>query len=230
MPTTEEWKAKAINIWGDEYDYSRVEYVNNKTKVLIICRVEGHPPFLCSPSNHCHKTHPGGCPLCRRERQKATQTKSFSQFEKEAWEMHGYKNYKYDEDSYINALTPMRIFCKVHGEFPKGQRPDSHLRGSGCPRCARKIRSRKELAIWETIVGQRIADLSEDCVELISGSYKGQNKFANFRCELHDDFPRLVTVALYSKHPCPDCARSAGVSIPHDTESFLELAKTKFGD
>ena len=136
--------------------------------------------------------------------------------------------YLYDRVTYVNAKTEVTIGCPDHNYFP--QLPDVHLRPAGCPKCARKIRSRKELAIWETIVGQRIADLSEDCVELIAGSYKGQNKFANFRCELHDDFPRLVTVALYSKHPCPDCARSAGVSIPHDTESFLELAKTKFGD
>jgi len=34
---------KAINIHGDRYDYSKVNYVNAKTHITIICREHG--PF-----------------------------------------------------------------------------------------------------------------------------------------------------------------------------------------
>ena len=34
--TTEEFIARAKAVHGDRYDYSKVEYVNNKTKVIII--------------------------------------------------------------------------------------------------------------------------------------------------------------------------------------------------
>lgn len=32
---------KARDVHGDKYDYSKVEYVNNKTKVCIVCPEHG---------------------------------------------------------------------------------------------------------------------------------------------------------------------------------------------
>ena len=61
-PTTEEWKEWAIDIWGDEYDYSKVKYKNAVEKVIIICKKHGE--FECSPNNHIHATNPTGCPDC----------------------------------------------------------------------------------------------------------------------------------------------------------------------
>ena len=39
--TTEEFIKKAQKVHGDMYDYSKVEYVNSKTKVCIICKQHG---------------------------------------------------------------------------------------------------------------------------------------------------------------------------------------------
>ena len=39
--TTEEFIEAARKVHGDKYDYSQVEYVNNKTKVKIICPIHG---------------------------------------------------------------------------------------------------------------------------------------------------------------------------------------------
>lgn len=39
--TTPEFKAKAVLIHGDKYDYSKAEYVDSKTKVCIICPEHG---------------------------------------------------------------------------------------------------------------------------------------------------------------------------------------------
>lgn len=46
---------------GYEYIYDKVCYVNEKTKVLIGCRVEGHRYFEQTPD--CHKRG-AGCPKC----------------------------------------------------------------------------------------------------------------------------------------------------------------------
>ena len=59
--TTEEFVRKAIEVHNDMYDYSKVEYVNFKTKVCIICHKHGN--FWQSPSNHI-KGH--GCPNCKK--------------------------------------------------------------------------------------------------------------------------------------------------------------------
>ena len=57
--TTDEFIAKAKKIHGDKYDYSKVEYVNNHTKVCIICPEHGE--FWQIPSSHLQGK---GCPKC----------------------------------------------------------------------------------------------------------------------------------------------------------------------
>lgn len=57
--TTEEWKEKATNVHGGQYDYSLVNYVNAKTLVSIICR--RHGVFEQNPSEHLAGK---GCKYC----------------------------------------------------------------------------------------------------------------------------------------------------------------------
>jgi hypothetical protein len=47
-------------VHGDKYDYSLVEYINNKIPVKIIC--QKHGVFLKSPKTHVHNI--SGCPSC----------------------------------------------------------------------------------------------------------------------------------------------------------------------
>ena len=61
--TTEKFIARAKGVHGDRYDYSKVQYVNNKTKVCILCKKHGE--FMQSPSMHL-RGH--GCAKCSTER------------------------------------------------------------------------------------------------------------------------------------------------------------------
>jgi hypothetical protein len=60
--TTEEFIHKAKAVHGDKYDYSKVKYINNRIKVLIICPIHGD--FEQKPSNHLQGQ---GCPTCGKE-------------------------------------------------------------------------------------------------------------------------------------------------------------------
>ena len=60
--TTEDFVAKAKAVYGDKYDYSKVEYVNTKTKVCIVC--SKHGDFWKSPEKHLSGQ---GCEKCFRE-------------------------------------------------------------------------------------------------------------------------------------------------------------------
>ena len=57
--TTQEFICRAKEVHGDRYDYSKVVYVNNYTKVCIICPEHGE--FWQNASNHLRKA---GCPKC----------------------------------------------------------------------------------------------------------------------------------------------------------------------
>ena len=48
------------NIHGDKYDYSKVEYINSRTKVCIICPKHGE--FWQTPHSHLNGR---GCPVCK---------------------------------------------------------------------------------------------------------------------------------------------------------------------
>lgn len=50
-----------IKIHGDRYDYSNVEYINNHTKIRIICKKHGE--FCQTPNNHLFGV---GCPKCKQ--------------------------------------------------------------------------------------------------------------------------------------------------------------------
>lgn len=55
-------KARAVH--GNRYDYSQVEYINNKTPVKIICKKHGS--FLQRPDRHLYC----GCLKCGIEKKK----------------------------------------------------------------------------------------------------------------------------------------------------------------
>lgn len=63
----EEFARKAMTVHGSRYDYSEVRYVNNKTKVKIICKEHGE--FFTTP--HSHLSLKRGCRLCKESRGEA---------------------------------------------------------------------------------------------------------------------------------------------------------------
>jgi len=126
--TTEKFITKAMKIHDNKYDYSKVVYVNNHTKVIIICSIHGK--FLQLPL--CHLMG-NGCPKCGSRNGTLKRTKTTDQFKKEAKEIHG-KTYSYKKSKYINAYTKITITCPIHGDFE--QLPVIHINlKCGCPKC-----------------------------------------------------------------------------------------------
>jgi len=58
--TTDNFIIAARKVHGNTYDYSKVNYIGNKKKVIIICKVHGQ--FLQTPNSHLR---PRGCPICK---------------------------------------------------------------------------------------------------------------------------------------------------------------------
>jgi hypothetical protein len=115
----EEFIEKAKEIHGDKYDYSLLEYKNNKTKIKIICKYHGI--FEQTTKTHLSRN---GCAKCK--------AKSLENFILEARKIHG-DLYDYSIIEYKNNYTKIEIICKKHGGF--NQVPYAHLRGQGCKKC-----------------------------------------------------------------------------------------------
>ena len=129
---------KAIQVHGDKYDYSKVEYINAQTKVCIICPEHGE--FYQKPYNHLNGN---GCPFCAKHK---WNTDSFIN---EAKRIHGDK-YDYSKTKFKNTREKVCIIChdldrhgNEIGEF--WQYPLTHLNGCGCERERKGIKE----TCWE---------------------------------------------------------------------------------
>lgn len=120
--TTKEFieESKLINSHKD-YDYSKVEYKNDKTKVCIIC--PRHGEFWQTPHGHLQGQ---GCPKCVRKEWNT------DRFIEEANKVHN-REYTYEKTKFSKLKNKVIITCLVHGDF--SQRADAHLNGQGCPLC-----------------------------------------------------------------------------------------------
>ena len=122
----DEFIQKARLIHGNKHDYSRVEYINNRTKVEIVCKEHG--TFSQKPNDHLNKY---GCAGCSGNKKISTE-----EFIVKARLVHGDK-YDYSKSEYKNSDTKVQIICTQHGPFL--QTPDNHFQEKGCSRCTHVI-------------------------------------------------------------------------------------------
>jgi len=123
--TQEEFIERSKIIHNYKYDYSLVKYINNRTKVEIICKEHGI--FKQTPEKHMVGRK---CIHCSGNNKKTNE-----EFIKEANIIHN-NFYDYSLVNYINIKTKIKIICPIHGIFE--QKAESHLNGSNCPKCSEK--------------------------------------------------------------------------------------------
>ena len=126
----EDFIKKSNIIHNNIYDYSKVNYINQSTKVIIGCKIHGD--FEQTPNNHTHKTQPRQCPKCSTINTANKRRSNKDVFIQRANEVHN-NLYDYSNVEYVNCEIKIKINCKKHGEFI--QRPQHHLNGTGCPKC-----------------------------------------------------------------------------------------------
>lgn len=166
--TTGEFIQKAKAVHGDKYDYSMVEYVNNRTKVAIICPKHGE--FWQTPYKHLSGQ---GCNKCYRASLSERYSMGREKFIEKANEVH-HGFYDYSQVEYVNSQTYVNIICPLHGIFP--QVPSSHLKGHGCPKCA-DIENGKRKRKWTSETCREEAQKYKSKVEFRKG-YPGAFLYA----------------------------------------------------
>lgn len=203
---------KSIKIHGDKYDYSKVEYVNSKTKVCIICNKideitrEKHNEFWQIPYSHLSGAT---CPKC---------TKHFMNqeiFIKRAQVIHSNK-YDYSKVDYKTSKEKVCIICPEHGEIL--QTPDSHLNGQGCSKCrgVHRYNTIEWIEKAKKIHGERY-DYSK--VVYVNNSTK-----ISIICKEHGEFLQTPANHIKGKN-CPKCTGHF-----MDMNFFLDKAKEVYKD
>ncbi len=120
--TTESFIAEAKEIYGDRYDYSKVEYKNKDHRVTIVCPIHGE--FQVYAREHLDGK---GCPKCEKGEKFITKLK----------ERFGDK-FGLDEFVYDSSTSPVTLICPIHGAFSR--LPNQILNYKfGCPECGNEV-------------------------------------------------------------------------------------------
>ena len=119
---------KFVDVHKNRYSYDNISYKNNRTKILITCKLHGD--FLQTPNNHLLGK---GCPKCKATKTSLRCKYNTEEFIKKARSVHG-DLYNYSKVNYSTARTKVTISCPKHGDF--FQRPDGHISGKGCSACS----------------------------------------------------------------------------------------------
>ena len=191
----EEFVRKAVEVHGDRYDYSEVNYLNRATKICIICRIHGE--FWQGPGDHMKGS---GCPACGVESFRKKLTKTSTYFIDRARIIHGDK-YDYSKVLYTNSTTKVCIICKEHGEF--WQAPYSHLARCGCRECG-KISSANFKRFSKKAFIVKAIKKHGDNYDYSKVVYVGSNKKVCIICSRHGEFWQTPNMHL-SGRGCTKC-------------------------
>ena len=198
---------KARRIHGDKYDYSKVEYIDARTKVCIICLEHGE--FWMSPHKHLSGE---GCSKCNKYHRLEENKRKFIE---KARKIHGNK-YDYSKVEYKNSKTKVCIICPKHGEF--WQTPNSHLNGEGCELCYRPVHNTSSFIEEAIKIHGNKYDYSK--TEYIDSVTK-----VCIICPEHGEFWQKPTVHINQKCGCPICNES---HLERETRSYLVDNKIDF--
>lgn len=205
--TTKEFIQKAKAVHGDKYDYSKVEYVRQDTKVCIICPKHGE--FWQTPYVHLNGH---GCSKCAYEVNRKRHIYSQEEIILKLRSLFG-DRYSYEQVVYKNMKTPITIVCHEkdvngveHGAF--SMRPDNILSShQECPKCYDDRRSKLQRKPLE--------DFIEEAKKVHGGLYEyhkveyinGKTKVC-IVCPIHGDFWQTPNNHLKGKG-CPYCSGNA---------------------
>jgi hypothetical protein len=200
--TTNQFITDAIQIHGDTYNYSKVEYKNAGEKVIIICKEHGD--FEQTPNGHLSGS---GCIKCAGCYKSNTE-----EFIEKSKEIHDNK-YDYSKVEYKNVIEKVIIICKEHGDFL--QSPNGHLNGHGCYKCGYDM-----FIFSNNDFIDKAKEIHNDKYDYSKINYIKMNEKVIITCKEHGDFEQTPSNHITHKQGCQKCAGN----YLSNSEEFIEKA------
>lgn len=203
-------KSKILH--DNKFNYSLVNYIDNKTKVDISCPTHG--VFEQLPLYHLQGN---GCNKCNLEKRKdnGVNTNSFTE---NANIVHNEK-YIYADTHYINERNKVSIRCKEHGIFEK--LPHKHLNGQGCPKCSSEEGGRKIRSTTDKFI-KTATSIHGDRYDYSLTKYIHSRQKVEIGCKIHGTFKQTPTTHIKGSG-CQKCATLINI---YKKEDYVKLSKT----
>lgn len=208
----------------NKYDYSKVEYVDSKTKVCIICPTHGE--FWQTPNSHL-SGH--GCPVC------SSNKLSKEEFLTRSRNLHENK-YDYSCVNFVNTDTSVSIICPEHGMFL--QKPSKHLSGHGCPKCGIK-KSYEKQKMSQLSFLEKCKNIQEENpnISFTNVIYKSMKEKITLYCKKIDCYGnehgkfKILPYNLLNGQLCPKCKyEKISLKNSSNTIDFIKKARKVHGD
>ena len=204
---TKQFITKAMEVHNNKYNYSKTNYINNRTKVEIICPTHG--VFMQTPDHHINQKQE--CPECNKYKKMTV-----NQFVIKAKKNHNDK-YDYSKVNYINNTIKVEIICPIHGSFM--QNPSHHInQKQGCPECGGTKKKNTKQFITKAI------EVHSDKYDYSKTNYTTNKNKVEIICPIHGSFMQIPQD--HSKGSgCPVCKSSKGEK---EIENFLKINNIDF--
>lgn len=147
---------KALEKFGDRFDYSVLDYKGARELGCILCRKHN---VLFSQNIASHLRGTLGCPGCVKEETERKRIQLQTNFITRATVIHGGK-FDYSKVFYKSNTKDVIIICPVHGEFL--QQPVTHLRRRGCSMCSLSVGENKIKTFLDSINMEYIREKTFD--------------------------------------------------------------------
>ena len=191
--TNKDFIRKSIELHNHKYDYSKVDYVKMKEKVIITCK-EHNLDFLQTPEKHL-SSKSGGCPKCNTIGKGKLINELFIE---KSNSLHSNK-YDYSMTEYISSNTKVDIICRIHGIF--NITPNSHLNGRGCSKCSGNYKYKIDdlLNLYNNMYDDYIYDFT---------NYKNIKSKIIVKCPKHSSFETSAELLL-NGYGCSSCGKKS---------------------
>jgi DNA polymerase-3 subunit epsilon len=136
--TTESFITEAKELYGDRYDYSKVEYKNRDHRVTVVCPIHGD--FHVYAREHLDGK---GCPKCEKGE------KFLAKLKEKYGEKFGLEQFVYE-----SSTSPVTLICPTHGVFSR--LPHQILNSRfGCPECGNEVQRKQQEELHNAAVAKK---------------------------------------------------------------------------
>lgn len=216
--TTDSFITELRFIYGDDYEYSSVSYVNTRTLVTLACKKHNHS-FSRTAANLLKGV---GCPLCRKESGKTwadvVDTYDLSRkndrwttdrFIQESKDRFGDDTFDYSLCNYVNSKTPVILIRQSDGKDMRVV-PSEHLRHGSYDDENRYYKGKTDQEKIHYIV-KRIKEILDQPVYVPMQHIENSTKYFRCICPVHGEFNTSLK-RVRNGIGCPDC-KGNGESI-----------------
>jgi hypothetical protein len=187
---------KSQDLYGERFTYSKSNYVNARSKLIITCKKHGD--FLVAPSKHLEGN--GGCKACSG-RGDITNEEYTERLKKSLGDGLDYSLVDYQgKKQYIS------VKCPVHGLFKR--LPDTLMKIKGCPDCFQYTQ--------EDFL-KRAHDVHGDKYDYSNTAYISAKDLVKIKCSSHGEFEQTANRHLAGRG-CPTCGIESNILANRDPD------------